>query len=46
MRNINVMAEYLGKKEMKMIYGESKDTLRLLSGITAITKKYPHYPAV
>lgn len=45
MRNIHVMAEYLTKEEIVKIYGESKDTLRLLSGITAVSTKYPNYPA-
>lgn len=45
MRNIHVMAEYLTKEEIVEIYGESRDALRLLSGITAISTKYPNYPA-
>jgi hypothetical protein len=45
MRNIHVMAEYLTKEEIVKIYGESKDTLHLLSGITAVSTKYPNYPA-
>lgn len=45
MRNINVMAKYLNMGEIKMMYGDSKDTLRLLSGIVSVSQKYPHHPA-